>query len=124
MATDGGEFKRSLVRLLQAGSFQDIVGCVAEGCTKVEFREETLYTVTLQPKTIVVREQEREVVRQYANGRWKPVTPTPTVFDRGRIVIDRASGRILETPSWGVARPVPVRRKRQRQRNGLALARV
>jgi len=124
MATNGDQFKRSLVRLLQAGAFQDVLGGVEDGCTKVEFREQTVYLVSLKPRTIVVQERETEVVRQYVHGRWTPVAPTPTVFDRGRVVIDRASGKILEAPSWGVARQAVPRRKRERKRNGLALARV
>ncbi len=104
-------FTRSLVRMLQNGVYKEWLGCADDQCTKVEFRVQRRYHVHVARRQIVVKEQDVESVRQQANGRWQ--WARPTAFKARRIVIDRATGKILEAPSWGVAQPPMHTPKRQ-----------
>ena len=108
-ATDG--FTRSLVQMLQSGVYKEWLGCADDQCTKVEFRVQRRYHVHVAHRQIVVKQQDVELVRQRTNGRWQ--WTRPTVCKARRIVIDRASGKILEAPSWGTAKPTAQTPKRK-----------
>lgn len=111
MMESNDAFTRSLVRMLQSGVYKEWLGCADDQCTKVEFRVQRRYHVHVARRQIVVKEQDVEVVRQQANGRWQ--WARPTAFKARRIVIDRATGKIIEAPSWGVAHPPMRTPKRQ-----------
>jgi len=96
---EGESFTTTLVRILQSGAYQEWLGCAAGECTKVEFRLQQVYHVHLGPKHIVIKEQDVEAIRRQNHGHWKWFRPT--VCQTRRIVLDRASGRILEAPHWG-----------------------
>lgn len=92
-------FRCSLLRMIQAGTFEEIIGCQHGRCATVEFRLQHVYRVEFARQSIILREQEIETIRRYADGCWRRMRPT--VLDRGRIVLERDSGRILESPSLG-----------------------
>ncbi len=94
-------FTTTLVRMLQSGTLQQFLECDKDQCTKVEFRLRQTYHVHLAKRHIVVREQDVEIIRRQVNGKWQ--WARPTVCQAKRIVLDRASGKILEAPSLGVA---------------------
>lgn len=108
MAEEPNQFKHSLLRMLQNGEFQE--SCSADQCTKIAFHEETIYQVRLSRHRIVVTEHEVEVIRRYRHGQW--VRMRPTVICRGRIVMDRATGKIVESPTLGVLKTAASPRRR------------
>ena len=97
-------FSNTLVRMLQAGSLEQILGCPVGQRAQVEFQITHRYRVHLTPKTMVVQEQEEEHVRRYAHRRLQPVRRA--IFPRGRIIVDRRTKQMLQAPRLGIARPV------------------
>lgn len=93
-------FRRSLLCLLRAGAFEELVGCRNGRCAQVEWRVARIYHIHLTPRRIIVREHEEERIRQRHHGRWRAMPPNVT--HAGRIVLDRRSGEILESPRLGV----------------------
>lgn len=93
-------FTTTLVRMLQNGAYQEWLQCADDQCTKIEFRLQQIYHVHVAKRHIVIREQDIEVIRRHNNGKWQP--SKPTICHTKRIILDRASGKILETPQWGV----------------------
>lgn len=117
-------FEQALVRMLQSGGYQEWLGCAAGECTKLEFRLQQVYHVHVGPKRIVIKAQDVEAVRKQNQGHWKWFRPT--VCQTKRIVLDRASGKILEAPSWGKRQALKSlassSKKSRQQRNGVLLA--
>jgi hypothetical protein len=108
--------------MLQSGGYQEWLGCPAGECAKVEFRLQQVYHVHVGAKHIVIKEQDVETVRHQNQGHWKWFRPT--VSKTRRIVLDRASGKILEAPGIGMRqeRPKPAAAaKAPRQKRGSAL---
>jgi len=121
MPDDSDQFKRSLLRMLQTGTFQEIVGCAPGERAEVEFHVTRIYRVQLTRQRIIMQERDVEMVRRQIGGRWKPLRHT--TCSRGRIVMDRASGSILESPSLGVARPSrQVQKRREARRKSTVLS--
>ena len=108
MPDDSGQFKRSLLRMLQTGAFQTILGCEEGQCAAVRFHLERIYQVQLNRRTIVVQEQDREAVHRQTHGRWT-LLGRPAV-SRSRIVLDRDTRKILRAPGLGVAKSMPRQR--------------
>ena len=100
-------FRRALIRMIQEGTFQQIVECPEGQCAKVEFHLRTIYHVHLARRYAVVQEHDVEAIRRQVDGRWTWLRPTVT--RRSRIVIERASGKIVESPTLGAAKGAPVR---------------
>jgi len=96
---EGQSFTTTLVRMLQNGAYKEWLGCPAGECTQVEFRLQQVYHVHVGAKHIVIKEQDVETVRHQNQGQWKWFRPT--VSQTRRIVLDRASGKILEAPNCG-----------------------
>lgn len=92
-------FRDALLRLLQTGTMQEILACRDKEPARVEFRIETTYHIHLTRRHMVLKEREVETVRRHAGGRWRRLAPS--VETRHRIVLDRASGAILEAPQLG-----------------------
>ncbi len=84
------QFKRSLLRMLQAGAFDEMLGCEHGQSAAVEFRLERVYRVHLRRRTIVLQERDSETVCRKLNGRWQRLGP-PTV-QQDRIVLKRHTG--------------------------------
>ena len=106
-------FKRALLRMIQDGTLQEIMGCQDGECEKLEFHLQRIYHVHLARRYIVVHERDVETIRRHTSGRWRRMRPM--IFRRGKIVIDRTSGKILQAPSLGVIQ-VPSRRPQRRVR--------
>ena len=121
---EGESFTNVLVRMLQSGGYEEWLGCAAGECTKVEFRLQQVYHVHLGPKHIVIKQQDVEAVRRQHQGHWTWLKPT--ICQTKRIVLDRASGQILEAPSWGKRqmrlRPLASASKKSRHTRNGALA--
>lgn len=116
-----GEFKQSLVRMLQIGTFEEMVGCQKGECTRVEFQLQTSYDIHLTRHTIVVEERDTEIIRRQVRGRWQRLGPTSV--SKNRLIVERGTGKILQSPRLGVARSVVnARGRRQNQRKVSALA--
>ena len=92
-------FKWSLLRMLQAGTLQRIIGCADGACARIEFRLASIYHVHFTPQYIALHERESETIRHHRNGRWR--TFRPSIIDRGRIIIERATGKIIQTTPAG-----------------------
>jgi len=125
MSTETREpFEQALVRMLQSGGYQEWLGCAAGECTKLEFRLQQVYHVHLGQKHIVIKQQDVEAVRKQNQGHWTWLKPT--FCQTKRIVLDRASGKILEAPSWGkrqaLRKSTSSDKKPRQQRNGALLA--
>ena len=97
-------FTRSLVRMLQSGTFQQFVSCESGRCAKVEFRLQRHYHVHLGRRHIIVREREVETIRRQRAGRWQ--WARPTICKVRRIIIDRTTGHILHAPHLGNSQAV------------------
>ena len=93
-------FKRSLLHLLQTKTFEQFLECEEPTRTTVEFQLLRRYLIQLTPRRIMLTEHDPETVRQPLNGRWKTLGRVHA--HGGRIVLDRASGRILQTPALGL----------------------
>jgi hypothetical protein len=104
------------------GAFQELLGGSEGAGTKVEFHEQTMYRVHLNRRTIVVEERETEIVRRQVHGRWKRLGP-PNVH-KHRIILERRTGKVLQSPSLGVVRSAVKARGEgnvERRRSVLAL---
>lgn len=116
MPDDTEQFKRWLVRSLQQGTFEQLVGCESGECAAVEFRLQRIYRIILNRRTAIVYDRDSEAIRQRINGRWQRLGPA--TVRRDRIVLERRSGRLLQSPRLGrVAGPA----KRRSQRRALAI---
>lgn len=113
MPDDTEQFKRWLVRSLQAGTFEQLVGCEPGECTAVEFRLQRIYRVRLNRQTVVVQDRDSEAIRQLTNGRWRRLGPA--IVRRERLVLERRTGRLLQSPRLGVAARVPSSRRSPRR---------
>lgn len=117
-------FEQMLVRMLQSGGYQEWLGCAAGDCTKVEFRLQQVYHVHVGAKHIIIKAQDLEAVRRQNHGHWRWLRPT--VCQTKRIVLDRASGSILEAPTWGkrqaLTKPASSSKKTRQKRNGVVVA--
>ena len=96
-------FKHGLVQLVQSGALQELLSCEDGACAKVEFHLSRSYHVHLNRTHIVIHERDTELVRQHRRKRWRRFRPT--VYHRGRIAIDRASGKIVHAPRLGSTQP-------------------
>lgn len=110
--TDTDRFSQALIRMLQEGTFQQFVECGPGQCAQVEFRLQRSFHIHLMPQTIVVHERELETIRRKGQGRWQALQPTHATHQR--LILDRATGEILEAPRLGRRRratpsPVPAR---------------
>ena len=103
---DATRFQRSLIHMLQTGTFQQMAECPAGRCAKVEFRLSTIYHVHLGRRHIVVNEHDVELIRRRHRGRWRGLRPT--ICRRRQVVLDRATGQILEAPGFGTRRRIVV----------------
>lgn len=121
---DRESFTTTLVRMLQGGAYQEWLGCPAGKCTQVEFRLQQVYHVHVGAKHIVVKEQDVETVRRQNEGQWKWFRPT--VSQTRRIVLDRASGKILEAPGIGTrqerSKPAALPKAPRQKRSGTLVA--
>lgn len=118
MSTETREpFEQALVRMLQSEAYQEWLGCPDGACAKVEFRLQQVYHVHVGARQIVIKQQDVEAVRRQHHGHWKWFRPT--VCKTKRIVLDRASGKILEAPSWGKRQALT---KPRQKRNGALVA--
>jgi len=121
---EGESFTNVLVRMLQSGGYEDWLGCPAGECAKLEFRLQQVYHVHVGAKHIVIKAQDVEAIRKQNQGHWTWFKPT--YCQTKRIVLDRASGQILEAPSWGKRqmrlRPLASASKKSRHTRNGALA--
>lgn len=99
MADDTEQFKRWLVRSLQEGTFEQLVGCEPGECAAVEFHLQRIYQVILNRRTAVVHDRDSETIRQRTHGRWHRLGPA--IVRRERIVLARRRGRLLQSPRLG-----------------------
>ncbi len=112
-----GDLKDSLLQMLQAGMFEEMVGCQEGQCAQVEFQERTSYLIRLNRRTMVLEERETEVVRQKVDGRWERLGP-PNVRT-GRIILERGTRKILRSdPPRGIKRASRAVRRERSQQNG------
>lgn len=119
---DRERFKRSLIRMLQTGIFQEIIGCRPGACARVEFRMLNSFEVQLTRRHAVVEERDVETVRRLTKGRWARLSPM--VRRKDRIVIERSSGRILALPPLGIAAREPAVTRRNAPSVASLLARA
>lgn len=91
------QFKRSLLRMLQAGAFEELLECRQGQLAAVEFHLQRVYRVHLRRRTVVLQERDSETVRRKIEGRWQRLGP-PTV-QQDRIVLGRRTGTIIQAPS-------------------------
>ena len=91
-----------ILQMLQSGALEELVGCRNRRCAQVELRLERVYRIEMKARTIVMRERDVEWIRQKTGRRWKELGPN--VAERGQIVLDRASGKVLRSPALGVLR--------------------
>ena len=84
------QFKRSLLRMMQAGAFEEMLECQAGQPAAVEFRLERVYQVHLRCRTIVLKERDSETVRRKLNGQWQRLGPP--MVQRDRVVLKRRLG--------------------------------
>ena len=59
---DHDQFTRSLVRMLQAGTLQEFLGCEVARCAKVEFRLQRRYHVHVARRRIVIERVARVII--------------------------------------------------------------
>lgn len=92
-------FRNSLIAMLRAGTFQELIGCADGRCAQVYWQVARIYHIHLTPRRIIVREREEERIRRHTRGRWRTLRPNVTQVQR--LVLDRASGEVLEAPHLG-----------------------
>ena len=85
-------FKRSLLRMMQVGAFEELLECRQGEPAAVEFRLERVYQVHLRRGTMVLKERDSETVRRKVNGRWQRLG-TPMV-EQDQVVLKRHVGTI------------------------------
>lgn len=113
MPDDTDQFKRWLVRTLQAGTFEQLIGCEPGQCLAVEFHLQRVYRVRLNRHTVVVLDRDSEAIRQHTNGRWQRLGPA--IVRRERIVLERRTGKLLAAPHLGMAATAPAKRRSPRR---------
>ena len=118
MPDEQDQFKRSLLRMMQAGAFDEMLGCEHGQSAAVEFRLERVYRVHLRRRTIVLKERDSETVRRKLNGRWQRLGP-PTV-QQDRVVLGRHSRNPSQAPRAGGAQGTRRAAKRQPKYPALA----
>ena len=91
------QFKRSLLRMLQAGAFEELLECREGQPAAVEFRLQRVYRVHLRRRTVVLQERDSETVSRKLDGRWQRLGP-PTV-QQDRVVLKRRAGIISQALS-------------------------
>ena len=94
-----------ILQMLQSGALEELVGCRDGRCAWVELRMERVYQIEMKARTIVMRERDVERIRQKTGRRWKNLGPN--VAERGSVILDRASGKVLQAPALGVLRSPP-----------------
>ena len=113
-------FKRSLLRMMQAGAFEELLECRQGEPAAVEFRLERVYQVHLRRGKIVLKERDSETVRRKLGGRWQRLGQPMVQLDR--IVVKRPNGNGGQDSSarapQGTSRPS---RRRSRQDKPAAL---
>lgn len=123
-ADERNPFEHALVRMLQSGAYQEWLGCPDGACAKVEFRLQQVYHVDVGPRQVVIKVQDMEAVRRQRHGNWTWLGPTAR--QTRRIVLDQASGRILETPTWGrrqaITKPAASDKPQRQKRNSVVIA--
>ena len=102
---DPSRMRLLILRMLQSGALEELVGCRNRRCAQVELRLERVYQIEMKARTIVMRERDVERIRQKTGRRWKELGPN--VAERGQVVLDRASGKVLQAPALGVLRSPP-----------------
>ena len=98
MSDEHNQFKRSLLRMLQVGAFEEMLGCEDGQSAAVEFRLERVYRVQFRRRTIVLKERDSETVRRKLNGRWQRLGPS--MVQQDRVVIKR-HGNGSQAPNVG-----------------------
>lgn len=98
MSDTADPFTRALVRMIQSGEFQKLLGCKENQTAAVSFHREHIYQVQLNRHTIVVETQDIETIRRKNAKQWQEIGPP--VVSRNRIVLKRDTGKILQVPSW------------------------
>jgi len=106
------QFKRSLLRMMQAGAFEELLECRQGEPAAVEFRLERVYQVHLRRGKIVLKERDSETVRRKLGGRWQRLG-RPMV-QQDRIVIKRPNGNGGQVSGAEVSRGTHRPTKRQR----------
>jgi len=86
------QFKRSLLRMMQAGAFEELLECRQGEPAAVEFRLERVYQVHLRRGKIVLKERDSETVRRKLGGRWQRLG-RPMV-QQDQVVLKRHVGTI------------------------------
>jgi hypothetical protein len=96
--------RRTLIKMVQTGALQAFIGCKDHERARVEFWIQHVYEIRVNRRTIVMHERDVETVKRFANRRWKSIRPI--VLDAGSVVLDRASGKILQASDGADARPL------------------
>ncbi|MDP3723015.1 MAG: hypothetical protein Q8R91_05920 [Candidatus Omnitrophota bacterium] len=108
------QFKRSLLRMMQAGMLEEMLECQAGQPAAVEFRLERVYQVHLKRGKIVLKERDSETVRRRLNGRWQRLGQPMIQLDQ--IVIKRPDGNVGHHSSAGAlkgtSRPAILRQRK------------
>src|SRR3990167_3517586 len=112
------QFKRSLLRMLQAGAFEEMLECQAGQPAAVEFRLERVYQVHLRCRTIVLKERDSETVRRKLGGRWQRLGPP--MVQQDRVVLGRHSRNSSQALRGGNAQGTRRAIKRQPKYPALA----
>ena len=95
-------FKRSLLRMMQAGAFEELLECQAGQPAAVEFRLERVYQVHLTRGKMVLKERDCETVRRKLGGRWQRLGQP--MIQQDRIVVKRPNGNGGQESSAGVSK--------------------
>lgn len=89
----------ALIHMAQEGSLEQFLSCPPGRCARIELELRRIYHVHLSRRHLVLQEREVEVIRRQRRGRWQAMRPTHT--ENGGIVLERATGAILQTTRLG-----------------------
>lgn len=99
-------FKQALLRMLRDGTFLEMAECPPGRCAQVEFDLRRIYHVHITKHYLVLHERDVEVIRRTRRGRWTALRPRTIPGER--IIVDRATGQILDAPHLGKRQRVKV----------------
>lgn len=94
-----GAFKHTLMRMLHDGTFQALLGPQDGRCAKLAFEFLREYHMHTTPRYIVLH--ARDVERVVYHPASRSVTRSPRILDRGYVIMDRTSGRLVESRHLG-----------------------
>ncbi|MBI3324326.1 MAG: hypothetical protein HYZ92_03505 [Candidatus Omnitrophica bacterium] len=103
----GHRFQQTLLRMLQEGRLQEILGCQDGRSATVEFHLERIYHLHVARRHITLAARDVELIRRRINGRWKRVGKAAS--DEGRIILDRLTTKVLTAPGLGRIRNTRIR---------------